>query len=98
MHLTGSLAVWDSVPTATGTAFQMLQLLVCREVGKIPTRARTVELAAGFLFDDKLNVMNFDCSWTLSLVVIVARDNENEQLKCTTSNLSISTVRTVDAL
>ena len=54
MHLMGSLAVWDSVPTATGTAFQMLQLLVHREVGKIHESA--AELAAGFLVD-KLNAM-----------------------------------------
>ena len=41
MHLTGSLAVWDSVPTATGTAFQMLQLLVHREVGEIEKLAKS---------------------------------------------------------
>ena len=86
MHLTGSLAVQDSAPTAAGTAFQMLQLLVCREVGKIPTRVRTAELVSG---GHKLNAMHFDCSWTLSLVIVGARDNENEQLKCTTSNLSM---------
>ena len=90
MHLTGSLAMWDSVQTAAGTAFQMLQLLVCREVGKIPTRVRTAELAVGFLLDE-FNEMHFDCSQTLSLVIVAARDNENEQLKCATSNLSIGT-------
>ena len=80
------------MPTATGTAFQMLQLLVCREVGKIHEGAhcgaRSV-LAVGFRFDEKLNAMHFDCSQTLSLVIVGARDNENEQLKCATSNLSM---------
>ena len=92
MHLTGSLAVWDSVPTATGTAFQMLQLLVHREVGKISTRVRTVELVSS---GHKLNAMHFDCSWTLSLVIVAARENEDEQLKCATSNLSIGAVPTL---
>ena len=46
---------------------------------------RTAELVVGFLFD-KLNAMHFDCSQTLSLVIVAARDNGNEQLKCATSN------------
>ena len=41
----------------------------------------------------KLNAMHFDCSWTLSLVIVAARDNENEQLKCATSNLSTKTAK-----
>ena len=69
----------------------MLQLLVCREVGEFHESAHCRAcsgLVVGFCFD-KLNVMHFDCSQTLSLVIIAARDNENEQLKCATSNLSM---------
>ena len=36
-----------------------------------------------------LNAVHFDCSKTLSLVIVAARDNENEQLKCAASNLSM---------